>query len=62
MNKKEFYKAQGKLSAGVGLDYDEQGQLMSFAETLVSIIEETEADTGEYIFGTEGWEHAIGWE
>jgi hypothetical protein len=63
MNKKDYYKAQGLLEAGKLLDYNQQIALMAFADTLVCLIEETTED-GENgdLYGTEGWEHAIGWD
>lgn len=61
MNKKEFYKAQGKLESGKELDQETVIDLMAFTETLLCVIEEAEDNNGD-VFGTEGFEHAIGWD
>ncbi len=60
MNKKEFYKAQGKLEGGKTLTLEEQINLMAFADMLVGQIEDYYDEGDE--FGTEGWEHWIGGE
>ncbi len=60
MNKKDFYRAQGKIDAGGVLTTYEQSELMDFASKLVNNIE-AYCDDGDE-FGTEGWEHWIGWE
>ena len=61
MNKKDFYKAQGKLEAGKELTHIEQTELISFAEMLYDMMDELQSDEGD-VWGTEGLDHAIGWD
>lgn len=59
MNKKQFYKIIGKVGAGIALPQSEVEQLAQFAEELIDKIEDWEEDDN---FGTEGWEHRVGWD
>lgn len=61
MNKSDYYRAQGRLEAGKELSYQEQISLMAFTDSLVGLIESS-ADDWDDLYGTEGWEHAIGWD
>lgn len=62
MQKKEYFKAQGTLEAGKQLDYETQVALMAFTDSLLGLIEQSTEDIDGDLYGTEGWEHAIGWE
>jgi hypothetical protein len=61
MNQKQFYKAQTQLECGKELTHEQQLALMNLCETCITLIEEACEDDGD-MFGTEGWEHAIGWD
>ena len=61
MNKKEFYKLVARLEDGMNVPPESLIDLAYFAQKLVDIIEEAEDNNGD-VFGTEGWEHAIGWD
>ncbi len=62
MNKKDFYRLLGKIENGKVPDYEEVQELAAFAEHLVDFIEDATDYLDGDCFGTEGWEHAIGWE
>jgi hypothetical protein len=62
MNKKEFYRVQGLLEAGCTPSLETVNQLFNFAVDLLDLIEQSTEDIDADLYGTEGWEHAIGWD
>lgn len=62
MDKEEYYKLWGKIDSGYVANEDEVFKLLNFTDSLISLIETTAEDGGGDVFGTEGWEHAIGWD
>lgn len=61
MNKKDYYKLLGKLEAGGDIDIDEVYELANFTDTILNLIKESAEDAPDF-YGTEGWEHAVGWD
>ena len=61
MNKKDYFKLAGKLESGGSATHEDAMALFYLTLNLLELIESAAEDEGD-IFGTEGWEHAIGWE
>jgi hypothetical protein len=63
MNKKDYYKLWGRVEAGrTEFSADEIYDLLNFTDSLINLIEQSTEDIDADLYGTEGWEHAIGWD
>lgn len=62
MTKEEYHRLQGKLDAGGLATNEEALSLAGFCEGLICVIENAAEEIDGDLFGTEGWEHAIGWD
>lgn len=61
MDKKAYYKLAGKLETGYAATPEEAMALYVLTIELMELCDGAMEYEGD-IFGTEGWEHAIGWE
>lgn len=61
LNKQEYYKLAGKLESGGDATPEEVMDLYVLTIELLELIEGVQDEEPD-IFGTEGYEHAIGWD